>query len=364
MSKKIIFTGGGSAGHVTLNLALIPLFLEQGWKVVYIGSYRGIEKDLISKLPEVKYYGIATGKLRRYFSWQNFADMIKIPFGILQAIWIVFKQKPDIIFSKGGFVSFPVVLAGKINRCPVVMHESDVTPGLANKMSLPFVSKFFTTFADTVKYIKDKNKVLHIGPVLSDRFKGGNKERACVLCGFNAEKPIIMIIGGSLGAKSLNKAIRDNLPTLLKKYQIIHICGKGQMEEGADCLGYKQFEYVDEELKDFMKAADVVISRAGSNSIFELLSLHKPMVLVPLPTGSSRGEQMLNARSFEAKGYCEIVADEELSDADKFLSTIEKVYNNRSEYAKNMQKSKIVATDNKELAKTIMSFCKNNNKEK
>lgn len=359
MTKKIIFTGGGSAGHVTLNLNLIPLFLEKGWKVCYIGSYHGIEKDLVAKLPEVKYYPIATGKLRRYFSWQNFWDMVKIPFGIMQALWIVFKEKPDIVFSKGGFVSFPVVVAGKLNGCPVLMHESDVTPGLANKMSLPFVSGFFTTFEDTIKYVQDKNKVKYIGPVLSDRLQNGSKERACVACNFKAEKPIVMVVGGSLGAKSLNKAVRDNLPELLKHYQIIHICGKGQVEENGDCEGYKQFEYVDEELKDFMKAADVVVSRAGSNSIFELLSLHKPMVLVPLPVGSSRGEQMLNAKSFANKGYCEIIADENLADGRLFLETIAKVYRSRKEYIKNMQNSGFKATNNKELAETIISFCKN-----
>ena len=358
MSKKIIFTGGGSAGHVTLNLALIPVFLEQGWKIVYIGSYHGIEHDLISKLPDVKYYPIATGKLRRYFSWQNFLDMLKIPVGVLQAILIVFKEKPNIIFSKGGFVSFPVVLAGKINRCPVIMHESDVTPGLANKMSLPFVSKFFTTFADTVNYVKNKAKVEHIGPVLSDRFKNGSKEKACAYCEFDASKPIIMVIGGSLGAKSLNQAVRNNLPKLLQKYQIIHICGKGQTEEGADVNGYKQFEYVDTELKDFMKAADVVVSRAGSNSIFELLSLRKPMILVPLPVGSSRGEQMLNAKSFQNKGYAEVIADEQLVDTKLFLNTLDKVYANRQSYEQNMRKAKLVATNNKDLVKKIMSYCK------
>ncbi len=358
MNKKIIFTGGGSAGHVTLNLALIPVFLEQGWKVVYIGSYHGIENDLIAKLPDVKYYPIATGKLRRYFSWQNFLDMIKIPLGVLQAIWIVFKEKPNVIFSKGGFVSFPVVLAGKINRCPVIMHESDVTPGLANKMSLPFVSKFFTTFADTINYVKNKSKVEHIGPVLSDRFKNGSKAKACAYCGFDAKKPIIMVIGGSLGAKSLNQAVRDNLPELLQKYQIIHICGKGQTEEGADVNGYKQFEYVDAELKDFMKAADVVISRAGSNSIFELLSLRKPMILVPLPVGSSRGEQMLNAKSFQNKGYAEVIADEQIGTDALLLNTLDKVYANRQMYGQNMRKTKLTATDNKDLAEKIMSYGK------
>ena len=356
MNKKIIFTGGGSAGHVTLNLTLIPFFLAQGWKVCYIGSYKGIERDLVGRLPEVTYYPIATGKLRRYFSWQNFWDMLKIPLGILQAVWIVFKEKPGIVFSKGGFVSFPVVLAGRLNGCPVAMHESDVTPGLANIMSLPFVTKFFTTFTDTKKYVKDQSKVENVGPVLSDRFKNGSKERCCVFCEFKAEKPIILAMGGSLGAQSLNQAIRQNLPELLKNYQIIHICGRGQMEEGADCNGYRQFEYVDTELKDFMKAADVVLSRAGSNAIFELRSLNKPMVLVPLSVHSSRGEQMLNAKAFQSDGYCEIIADEEVSDAAKLLAVLKQVYDNRKQYEKKMQADKFSATTSADLAMKIIDL--------
>lgn len=356
MTKKIIFTGGGSAGHVTLNLSLIPIFLEKNWRVSYIGSYGGIEKDLLGKLPEVRYYAIATGKLRRYFSWRNFWDMVKIPLGILQAVRIVFKEKPDIVFSKGGFVSFPVVLAGKINGCPVVMHESDVTPGLANKMSLPFVSKFFTTFEDTAKYVKDKTKVQCVGPVLSDRLRGGDAARACEICRFDTAKPVIMVIGGSLGAKSLNAAVRRNLPVLLKKYQIIHICGKGLVDKDCQYEGYQQFEFVDQELKDFMEAAAVVISRAGSNSIFELLSLAKPMIMVPLPSGSSRGEQMLNAKSFQAKGYGEVIADEDLSDDGLFLNLIDKVYKDREIYRKKMHSEKFKSTDNGRLAEEIMSM--------
>ncbi len=356
MTKKIIFTGGGSAGHVTLNLALIPIFLQNGWEVFYIGSYKGIEKELIAKIEQVKYIPILTGKLRRYFSWENFIDLVKIPVGVLQAIWIVKKIKPNMVFSKGGFVSFPVVCAAKVNGIKCVMHESDVTPGLANKMSLPFVSRFFTTFEDTIKYVKDKSKVDCVGPVLSDRLKNGDKSRACNLCDFDENKPVIMVIGGSLGAKSLNEAIRENLDNILKKYQIIHICGKGQIAEGLDKTGYKQFDYVSDELKDFMAASDVVVSRAGSNSIFELLSLNKPMILVPLSGASSRGEQMLNAKSFKDKGYCEIVPDAEVKTEKLLTDTIDKVYNDRHVYQENMKNSGFKVTNNTELADKIMKM--------
>lgn len=286
-NKKILFTGGGSAGHVTLNLSLIPIFQKNGWKVSYIGSKTGIEKDLISKLDGVKYHPIQTGKLRRYFSWDNFVDLIKIPVGIAQAYKIVRKENPDIIFSKGGFVSFPVVLSGWLNKKTVLMHESDMTPGLANKMSLPFVSKLFTTFEETQNYVGDmfkkKSKVEYIGPVVSDRLRNGIPENALKTCNLEKNKPIVMIIGGSLGAKSINNTVRHNLDELLSKYQIIHICGKGQLDSQIDKKGYCQFEYVNDELKDFIASAEVVISRAGSNSIFELLSLKKPMILIPLP---------------------------------------------------------------------------------
>ena len=351
--NKIIFTGGGSAGHVTLNLALIPYFLQKGWQVCYIGSKTGIEKELIKKFDNVKYYAIETGKLRRYFSWQNFLDMLKIPVGIVQAVGIVLKEKPDIIFSKGGFVSFPVVLAGYVCAVKSVMHESDVTPGLANKMSLPFVTRFFTTFDDTVKYVKNKNKVECVGPVLSDRFEGADKQRGREFCAFDDKKPVLMFVGGSLGAQTLNAAVRKNIEALTKKYQIIHICGKGQTDNTLKIKGYCQFEYVDKEFKDLTALADVVVSRAGSNAIFELLALKKPMVLVPLPSTSSRGEQSLNAKSFAMKGYGEIIRDEDLTDSEMFLNTIDKVFDNRKTYETAMQKAEFKSTNNNELAQKV-----------
>lgn len=363
MTEKIIFTGGGSAGHVTLNLALIPFFLEKGWQVEYIGSSQGIEKDLIKKYPQVVYHEIATGKLRRYFSWQNFVDMVKIPLGIIQAVGIVLETKPQIIFSKGGFVSFPVVLAGKVCGVPVVMHESDLTPGLANKMSMPFISRFFTTFEETGRYVKEKSKIDWIGPVLSDRLQNGDKQKACKICGFDPDKPVLMFVGGSLGAKSLNQAVWSELDELLKKYQVIHICGRGQTND-VQKDGYRQFEFVDCELKDFMKAADVVVSRAGSNAIFELLSLAKPMILVPLPTGSSRGEQMLNAKSFYEKGYCEIIEDQKVTDPKVFLDTIDRVFSDLEKYKNNMEKCGFKSTNNSELAEKIIQISKNKSKHK
>ncbi|MFV0625775.1 MAG: undecaprenyldiphospho-muramoylpentapeptide beta-N-acetylglucosaminyltransferase [Alphaproteobacteria bacterium] len=358
MAKKILFTGGGSAGHVTLNLALVPIFQKEGWEISYIGSMRGIEKDLVSKIENIKYFEIHTGKLRRYFSLKNFLDMMKIPLGMIQAYFIVRKEKPDVIFSKGGFVSFPVVVAGWLNRVKVIMHESDVTPGLANKLSLPFVTKFFTTFDDTIKYVKNKSKVEYVGPVVSDRLKKGVAEKGYEFCGLTDFKPILLVMGGSLGAKSINDAVRKNLEFILKKYQVIHLCGKGQLAQDIKKKGYLQYEYVNKELPDLMAIADVVISRSGSNSIFEFLSLNKPMVLVPLPSRASRGEQSLNAKSFEDKGFCEIIEDEELGNGKEFLYVINKVYENKEDYAKAMKDAKTPMASDKSVYKKIVEIAK------
>lgn len=355
--RRIIFTGGGSAGHVTLNLALIPWFIKEKWEVFYIGSRGGMEQELVSCIKEVRYYGILTGKLRRYFSWRNFLDMIKIPFGCLQACFLVSKINPDIIFSKGGFVSFPVVVGGFLNRKRIVMHESDITPGLANKMSLPFVSTFFTTFPETAGAVKQKNKVQCVGPVLSNRLLNGSRERGAEFAGLDKDKPTVMVIGGSLGAKSLNEAVARNLSTILQKYQLIHISGKNGFNPKLKGQGYAQYDYVDAELKDLMALADVVISRAGSNSIFELASLRKPMILVPLPATASRGEQSLNAQSFKEKGYAEIIKDEEISDKEILIPVLDRVYAQRNEYSARMAGNPVKITSDDELCRQICTLC-------
>ena len=275
----------------------------------------------------------------------------------MTALNIIRREKPNIIFSKGGFVSFPVVMGGYLNRCKkIFMHESDVTPGLANKMSLPFVGTFFTTFDDTQNYVNPKyrSKVQYIGPVLSDRLENGDRKAALKMCDFNNKKPIIMFVGGSLGAQSLNAAVRKNIFALLEKYQIIHICGKGQLAD-IKRQGYAQFEFVDKEFKDLMAAADVVISRAGSNAIFELLSLKKPMLLVPLPSKSSRGEQSLNAMSFKKHGFADVIKDEDLDVPDLLLSQIDDLYQKREDYTQNMQQAETKQTSSQKLYEAIIN---------
>ena len=304
--KKIILTGGGTAGHVTPNIALLPGLREADFDITYIGSYNGIEKQLL-KEQKIPYYGISSGKLRRYFDIKNFSDPLKVVKGFGQSIRLMRKLKPDIVFSKGGFVSVPVILAAKFCHVPSIIHESDLTPGLANKLAIPNAAKVCCNFPETLKYLPEEKAVLTGSPIRSELLTG-NKENARRLCGFTKEKPVLFIVGGSSGSKFINDTIRGLLPELLKTYQVIHMCGKGNIEAALDrTAGYKQFEYIGKELNDIFALADLVISRAGANSICELLALHKPNILIPLSANASRGDQILNAQSFEKQGFSVVI---------------------------------------------------------
>ena len=300
--KRIILTGGGTAGHVTPNIALLPRLKELGYDIQYIGSYTGIEKELIEPFG-IPYHGISSGKLRRYFSVQNFTDPFRVLKGFREAHKLIRQLKPDVIFSKGGFVSVPVVLAGKRCKVPVIIHESDMTPGLANKIAIPSAAKVCCNFPETLKSLPEGKAVLTGSPIRQELLSG-NKIAAMDMCHFTSDKPVILVIGGSLGAVAVNNAVREALPELLKDFQIIHLCGKGKMDESLkDVEGYCQFEYIKNELRNLFALADIVISRAGANAICELLALHKPNLLIPLSANASRGDQILNARSFERQGF-------------------------------------------------------------
>lgn len=313
MSKyKIIMTGGGTAGHVTPNLALVPALKELDFEIKYIGSKDGMEKDIIKK-EGIPYYGISSGKLRRYFDIKNFTDPFKVAKGVAQALRILGKENPDIIFSKGGFVTVPVVIAASIKKIPVIAHESDMTPGLANKLASPFCDKLCVTFRESLKHVKNNKGILTGSPIRREILKG-SKILGKEACGFKDDKDIILAMGGSLGAKVINDGIRENLQELLKDNNIIHICGKGNLDKNLEGInGYKQFEYVREELPNLMQAADYIISRAGANSIFEFLALRKPTLLIPLSRNQSRGDQILNANSFKKEGFALAVEEEELA---------------------------------------------------
>jgi UDP-N-acetylglucosamine--N-acetylmuramyl-(pentapeptide) pyrophosphoryl-undecaprenol N-acetylglucosamine transferase len=332
-----MLTGGGSAGHVTVNLALIPRLKQDGWTVEYIGSFDGIEKQLIDKVPDIPYHGISTGKLRRYFDWNNVKDPFKVVKGILQAYQIIRKRKPRIIFSKGGFVSVPVILGAWLNKVPVIIHESDITPGLANRISMPFASKVCVTFPETMKHVK-RSKAEYVGAIIRDELLRGNVVRGLSYCNFIKGKPVLLIMGGSQGSRRLNEQIRTHLDQLTERFQIVHICGKGNVDPSLQSRNYRQFEYIHAELADFMAMSDVVVSRAGSNSIFEFLALQKPMLLIPLSRQASRGDQILNAESFRKSGYAEVLQEEEFTD-DRLLKSIYKVYEDREAYVNRMKKN-------------------------
>jgi UDP-N-acetylglucosamine--N-acetylmuramyl-(pentapeptide) pyrophosphoryl-undecaprenol N-acetylglucosamine transferase len=335
--KRIILTGGGSAGHVTPNIALIPQLKEKGYEIHYAGSYQGIEKDLIEPFG-IPYHGISSGKLRRYFSLQNFSDPFRVLKGLAQARKLIRDLKPNIIFSKGGFVSVPIVLAGKQNHVPVIIHESDMTPGLANKIAIPCANKVCCNFPETLEHLPKEKAVLTGSPIRQELLSG-NKLAALNFCGFTPDKPVILVIGGSLGAVAVNNTVRAALPKLLESFQVIHLCGKGKMDETlANTKGYCQFEYIKDELRDLFALADLVISRAGANAICELLALRKPNLLIPLSANASRGDQILNARSFERQNFS-IVLEEEEANSETLLAAVQQLYERRDTYINAMRDS-------------------------
>lgn len=337
--KRIVLTGGGTAGHVTPNIALLPSLKKEGFDVHYIGSYDGIEKKLIEELG-IPYYGISSGKLRRYFDPKNFSDPFKVIKGYLEAATLMKRLKPDVVFSKGGFVTVPVVLAAKRKGIPAIIHESDMTPGLANKICIPSAKKICANFPETIKYLPEGKAVLTGTPIRQELFSG-NKLSGLDFCGFTTNKPVILVIGGSTGSVIVNEAVRAVLPSLLPNYQVIHLCGKDKVDSSLTHIpGYVQYEYIKKELSDLLDAADIVISRAGANAICELLALRKPHILIPLSAASSRGDQILNAESFERQGYSYVLKEEALN-SNSLLDAINYVYENKKAYMESMSKSEL-----------------------
>lgn len=335
--KKIVLTGGGTAGHVTPNIALLPTLQEAGYEITYIGSYDGIEKKLIGDF-DIPYVGISTGKLRRYLDPRNFTDPFRVAKGFLQAKRFLKEYRPDVLFSKGGFVSVPVVRAAASLHIPCIIHESDMTPGLANKLCISAAKKVCCNFPETMKLLPENKAVLTGSPIRAELSRG-NKLAGLDMCGFSANTPVIMVIGGSLGAANVNAAVRNALPKLLEDFQVVHLCGKDKLDNLLlNTPGYKQFEYIKAELKDLFAMADIVISRAGANAICELLALKKPNILIPLPAASSRGDQILNAQSFEAQGFSIVINEDDLT-TELLVDKVHELYFNRQSYTNTMSKS-------------------------
>ncbi|MGN0761731.1 MAG: undecaprenyldiphospho-muramoylpentapeptide beta-N-acetylglucosaminyltransferase [Aristaeellaceae bacterium] len=327
--KKIVLTGGGTLGHVTPHLSLIPHLLQAGYEIHYIGTEKGMEAEKIRSVPGVTYHAVLSGKLRRYFSWQNFIDPFKVIAGAFQSARLMGKIMPDVVFSKGGFVAVPVVFGAWLHRVPVVCHESDLTPGLANRLCAPFARKIATTFPECAQALGPKAEMT--GTPLRPELFRGSRARGLSLLGFDGSRPILLMMGGSSGAQAVNKALREALPRLTDKFDVAHICGKGNLDEGLQGVsGYRQLEFLDAELPDALASADLVLSRAGSNALCEFQALCKPMLLVPYPKGASRGDQILNAQSLQKRGLARVLLQEDMT-ADTLVKALEATWAEREQ---------------------------------
>ncbi len=319
--KKIVLTGGGTAGHVTPHLALIPHLKNLGYDIHYIGS-QAIERQLMEGQP-LQFHSVQTGKLRRYFDLKNLTDPFRVLWGAVQSICLIGKIKPDVCFSKGGFVAVPVVLGCWVHRVPVLAHESDLTPGLANRISAKFAKRIATTFPECAKALAPKG--ILTGTPLRPELFSGERDKGLHLAGFSGQKPVLLMMGGSQGAQSLNKALRESLPQLLAHMDVFHLCGKGNLApELNNTQGYYQTEFLSKELPDALACADLVLSRAGANALCEFAALKKPMLLIPLPLSASRGDQILNAKSFESRGLAQVLLQEDMT-TDSLVAAINRL---------------------------------------
>lgn len=334
--KSIVLTGGGTAGHVTPNIAMIPALEAEGWDIRYIGSHKGIEKELIQKVG-VRYYGISSGKLRRYVDLKNITDPFKVIKGLLDAFILLRKLKPKVVFSKGGYVSVPVVMAARMLRIPVIIHESDITPGLANKLAIPFAKKICVNFPETLDHVKGKGVIT--GTPIREELFNGNGELGKEICSFTSDKPTITIMGGSQGSVRINTMVREVSGALLPRFNIVHICGKGNLNQDFENTpGYKQFEYVGEELPHIFALTSLMISRAGANAIAEITALEIPALLIPLSLEASRGDQILNAQSMEKQGLCKVMEESSMTNKDLEKEIIN-LYEQREGYIMKMKEN-------------------------
>lgn len=330
--KHLLCTGGGTAGHVIPAIPVIQRALAAGARVSFVGSRSGLEARLLTDVP-VDFHAIASGKLRRYLSLDNLADAFRVLGGIWQAYWLLRRLAPDVVFSKGGFVSFPVVLAAWLRGIPVVAHESDLSPGLANRLALPFVRTLCVSFPET-RPKGFKGRRVFTGTPLRTALRHGDADRGRGLVSAPAGRPVLLVTGGSLGADAVNRAVRSALPALLEDFVVVHVCGEGKRtDETRD--GYHQFEYVTADWGDLLAAADLVVSRAGANTLFELLALGKPNLLIPLSPRVSRGDQVENAAYAEARGFSRVLAEQSLT-AESLVEAVRDAWRHRDGLARRL----------------------------
>ena len=320
---KILFTGGGTAGHIYPLIAIyreiVKNYPYSGFEFFYLGPKDNFAKDILGQ-EGIRVKTAMAGKIRRYFSLWNIIDFLKFPIGILQAFYHIFVLSPDVIFSKGGYGCIPVVIAGWILRVPIFMHESDIIPGLANKITSKFSLEVFISFSinDTEYFLPQK--MLSVGNPIRLELLSGSEDKAEEVFSLTGEKPVILILGGSQGAQSVNDKILSILPKMLQSFEIIHQTGRGNFEQVKKESNVilppvlkKYYHPIDflatEYLAHAMKSARMVISRAGSGSIFEIAALGKPSILVPLKN-SAQDHQTRNAYAFSQKGACMVIEEE------------------------------------------------------
>lgn len=338
MNNKIVFTGGGTAGHVLPNFPLIERFLEKNWEIHYIGSKDGIEKNLIEKnFPNIKYYGITCDKLRRYLTYKHLFVPFRLGYGFGEALFLLRKLKPKLVFSKGGFVSVPISMAAWFLRIPIVVHESDYSVGLANKLVFPLAKLIAVSFDKSNYHKLYQHKMIQVGPLIRKSFLNKDCPESMDIYFPNQNKKTILIMGGSLGAKSINLLVYNYLAELTEKYNIIHICGKGNVRKSLQNAHYFVFEYLDDGIQYLMKISDMIISRAGANSIWEILLSGKPNILLPLSKKQSRGDQIENAYYFEKLGVSRVIEEENFN-FEFLMHEIEGIFNKYIIYLKNIEK--------------------------
>lgn len=348
--STIILTGGGTAGHCLPNIALLPNLKNHFDKIYYVGSKTGIEKNIALK-NNLKYYEISTAKLKRKITFSNLKIPIELVKGINQAKKIIKETSPNVIFSKGGYVSIPMVIAGFMCKIPVITHESDLTVGLANKIASNFSKKVLTSFPETASKVK---KGLYVGPPIRQEIFNVNKDSSYQFFGFNKDKPVLLVTGGSQGAKTINLAITNILPKLLKMFNVIHLCGKGNVSPIKE-KGYYQAEFLNEIEKAFA-ITNVCVTRAGSNTLFELLSLKIPCLVIPLPKNESRGDQILNARYFNEKKVVNLLYQEDITD-NRVYEEILKTHREKELLMSNLNGLKIKSS-NEKICEVLLNFSK------
>ena len=332
-ARTIVFTGGGTAGHVLPTKPIITQFQARGDRVIFIGSKSGLERQLVEDWG-VEFNEITTGKLRRYLSVENVIDAFRVPLGIVQAWNLLRRAKPNAIFSKGGYVAFPVVFAAWLLRIPVVAHESDLSPGLATRLCAPFVKTQCVSFSQTET---KANRVAVTGTPIRAELLAGDKERARTWLNLASNLKVLVVVGGSLGAEAINQVVHASIGRLTQEFVVIHVCGKGNVKKHLCSVeNYYQFEYITEQWGDAIALADVVVSRSGANALFELLSLRKPNILIPLPLAQSRGDQIENAEMAEINGWS-LVLPQELCDTESLLQTIELITANLTQWQAKLQ---------------------------